>query len=371
MRKSFIRVSLFAAIALTLVMSGLTNFSVQANPVDQAAITAVPATSSGATAAASQSVGPALQAGSQIGATTLTRVDGPDPNVLTIVPTFCRNNPEVPGTKTLTAVCDIPAFQRAYLSDGLRAADQAGLDASWGLVGWDIFLDGQQIDLTSFATYDRDVKVGAKTLKTRNWLIELDNLAPGKHTYKSVFKASKAVTDPVNGKLAPGNYTYEATLNVGVENYAKPCPTAKPASTSAATAGVSTPTPTVVVSTGSGAPAYLGISFVYTSCGVILTSVEPNLAAAKAKLKVDDILLAVNGIPLTTLPGMLPIQPANTAGQTVTYTVARKGVVFDVQVTFSERPTPTPVATDTPTVVTIPTQVNPATTPAPVATKKR
>jgi len=240
-------------------------------------------------------------------------------------------------------VCDVPVFPHAYLTDGIRAVDPAALDAEWGLVSWEVFLDGQAIDLTTFSTYDRDVTVGTRTLKTRNWLIELDNLAPGKHTYRSIFSASQAVSDPINGKLAAGRYTYEAQLNIGIENYARACPKL-PAATSAATAAANQVTTT-------GGPAYAGFAAVPSSCGALIDKVIAGGPAAKANLKAGDLILTVNAIPVTTLPGMSPVLLGSTAGQTVIYSVARGKAVMEVTLTFAEVPsaaTPEAAATQQP-----------------------
>lgn len=71
--------------------------------------------------------------------------------------------------------------------------------------------------------------------------------------------------------------------------------------------------------------------------GLLLVLVEPDSPASRAELLLGDTILALDGIPTTTLDELLGLLRGERVGQTVTATILRGGQVQEVSVTIGER----------------------------------
>ncbi len=112
---------------------------------------------------------------------------------------------------------------------------------------WELYLDGQQVDLDAFGTYDADMPQtglpgrdpGEEVItKLRSWDVVLVNPTAGAHTLRSVLTLSQALDDGFHVTEAG---TYELVVNSTVE---APAPSAMPVT------GGSTPTGTLWVTAG-------------------------------------------------------------------------------------------------------------------------
>jgi S1-C subfamily serine protease len=84
-------------------------------------------------------------------------------------------------------------------------------------------------------------------------------------------------------------------------------------------------------------PGYLGVRFVAAEGGVLVVEVVADSPAADAGLKVGDFLLTVNGEPVEADTVRDAIQ-AQSAGDTLTLGIERRGEPMDVDVTLGEAP---------------------------------
>lgn len=71
--------------------------------------------------------------------------------------------------------------------------------------------------------------------------------------------------------------------------------------------------------------------------GLLLVLVEPDSPASQAELLLGDTILALDGVPTTTLDELLGLLRGERVGQTVTATILRGGQVQEVSVTIGER----------------------------------
>jgi hypothetical protein len=132
-------------------------------------------------------------------------------------PAFSGN----PGAKTTT--CEVPLLPELPIGHGWFAATEAQRDSNWKAMQWELYLNGQQLDLAAFGSYDGDLSQKGLPgqdpnkeiiTKLRSWDVVLANLKPGAHALKSVVRISQEVNDGFGATKAG---TYELVVNFTVK----------------------------------------------------------------------------------------------------------------------------------------------------------
>lgn len=136
---------------------------------------------------------------------------------------FCSaTGGDKPGV--ITEDCTVPALPELAIGHGWITFDEATRDSEWKAFTWELYLDGQAIDLNAFGTFDADFPMTGLPghdpneeviTKLRSWDVLLTNLKPGAHTLRSVIHQSEAVDDGLGGTYPPG--TYELIVNFTIE----------------------------------------------------------------------------------------------------------------------------------------------------------
>ena len=100
---------------------------------------------------------------------------------------FCSNSPEGKGSYTLK--CRAPALASLDVGDIFFYTGEAITSWDWSDLVWELSIDGQEVDLESFGTFDSVVPSMSKTSPVREifkrgtaWNILLTDLEPGHHT---------------------------------------------------------------------------------------------------------------------------------------------------------------------------------------------
>ena len=113
-----------------------------------------------------------------------------------------------PGTATID--CEIPrAVSRLSLGFGWVAKDETTLQANLETIKWELYIDDHQINVDAFESTPKNWPEGPG----REWLIDLVNLTPGKHTLRQLWKSDVPVDDGFD-IYSPG--TYEDIVNFTV-----------------------------------------------------------------------------------------------------------------------------------------------------------
>ena len=100
-----------------------------------------------------------------------------------------------------TGTCVIPAsVKNLWISPGWAEDTQELIEAAWKDSQWEVSLDGHQIDLPAFGTFDFD----KEDKKARTWNVCLSNLSPGKHDMKVHFY--------LENSIERGNHDYTLTF---------------------------------------------------------------------------------------------------------------------------------------------------------------
>jgi hypothetical protein len=160
---------------------------------------------------------PAAQPGDSIGEMSL-RSGGSEglPIWAFCVPAFL--NPGVTTTE-----CNVPALPELAVGHGWWTADEALRDSCWEAMTWELYLDGRQVDLNAFGTFDADLpQTGLPghdpneevITKLRSWDVVVENPTAGAHTLRSVLHLSQQVDDGFHVTEAG---TYELVVNFTVE----------------------------------------------------------------------------------------------------------------------------------------------------------
>ena len=117
-----------------------------------------------------------------------------------------------PGTQTLD--CEVPLTPRMQVEIGWDAKDSTILDSNWDAIEWELHIDDHQINLDKFSrlsdTGRTDLGI---THSSRHWIIDMNNLSPGKHTLRFLWK-SEATIDDGYDVYQPGTYEYVVNLTV-------------------------------------------------------------------------------------------------------------------------------------------------------------
>ena len=74
---------------------------------------------------------------------------------------FCASAFPNPGVTTTE--CTVPPLPELAIGHGCFGADEARRDAMWNVQTWELYLDGQQVDLDAFGTYDADLATPSTT----------------------------------------------------------------------------------------------------------------------------------------------------------------------------------------------------------------
>jgi hypothetical protein len=174
-------------------------------------------------------VKPGGKIGEMIIKTGTVKVQGP-PLWAFCSPAFSSN----PGAKTTT--CEAPPLPELPIGHGWFAATEGLRDSNWKAMQWELYLDGQQLDLTAFGSYDADLPQKGLPgqdpnkeiiTKLRSWDVVLTNLKLSAHTLKSVVRISQDVNDGF-GSAKAGVYELVVNFTVAIPPPTPVPPTATP-----------------------------------------------------------------------------------------------------------------------------------------------
>jgi hypothetical protein len=113
-----------------------------------------------------------------------------------------------PGTSTID--CEIASgISGLAIGAGWGAKDETILESNLETIKWEMYIDGHQISVDAFESSLKNWPDGP----AREWLIDLVNLTPGKHTLRLLWKADVPVDDGFE-IYPPG--TYEDIVNFTV-----------------------------------------------------------------------------------------------------------------------------------------------------------
>lgn len=160
----------------------------------------------------------AAQPGASIGEMPLRSGGSEGPPIWAFcVPAFL--NPGVTTTE-----CAVPPLPELAVGHGWFSADEALRDSNWEAMAWELYLDGQQVDLEAFGTEEGDLPLAPGQpgydpnkeviAKLRSWDVVLVNPTAGAHTLRSVMTLSQ---DADNGFHTMAGGTYELVINFAVE----------------------------------------------------------------------------------------------------------------------------------------------------------
>jgi len=119
--------------------------------------------------------------------------------------TFC--DPAVHGSPTSTRSCraiDYP-IERLFIGDGFATAP-GKLDSAWRTLHWQLWLDGQKIDLPAFGTEDLGPFTGTKVLEERQWKVIIVHPKAGRHTLHEIVR--RAIPGKPSELLQDGTWTF-------------------------------------------------------------------------------------------------------------------------------------------------------------------
>ena len=124
-----------------------------------------------------------VRPGGKIGTMTLAR--GPEQTADDELWRFCR--PVLPkGQHHRT--CFVPHVHRLFIGYGDFERTRRTLDAVWGKLKWDLWLDGRRVDLARFGTSDGTLysfpAAGGKDVILREWNVILADGTTGKHAIR-------------------------------------------------------------------------------------------------------------------------------------------------------------------------------------------
>ena len=152
-----------------------------------------------------------LKPGDKIGDMTVT--EHPNIKKYPDIFTFCIHPPEETEPGSWTMDCDMPFNPTVQFSVGWGAKDLATTDANWNAMAWELYIDGYQIDLEAFGKRNDRYRQGADNIYFRSWVIDLNNITPGSHTVRYLWKSEIPIDDGWN-VYAPGTYEFIANFAV-------------------------------------------------------------------------------------------------------------------------------------------------------------
>lgn len=159
----------------------------------------------------------ALQPGDSVGEMSLRAGGSQGPPIWA----FCAAGFPNPGVTTTE--CTVPPLPEMPIGHGCYGVDEAGRDAMWNAQTWELYLDGQQVNLDAFGTYDADLPLAPGQIgydpneeviaKLRSWDVVLVGPTAGAHTLRSVVHVSQDVD---NGFHTMAAGTYELVVNFAI-----------------------------------------------------------------------------------------------------------------------------------------------------------
>ena len=117
-----------------------------------------------------------------------------------------------------------------------------------------------------------------------------------------------------------------------------------PSTENANSLGFAIPSPTVItvveqlLENGVAKHAFLGVSTSDTADGVLIESVTPGSAAESAGFQQGDVIVAMDGEPVTETADLAGVLRSKVPGDTIVITVERGGQQVDLTATLGERP---------------------------------
>jgi putative serine protease PepD len=93
-----------------------------------------------------------------------------------------------------------------------------------------------------------------------------------------------------------------------------------------------------LISSGKVEHAYLGVSLDANANTARIAGVKPNTPAAKAGLKTGDVVVSLDGTPVSTSDALAASISAHKPGEQITITYRRNGSLHSVQLTLANRP---------------------------------
>jgi hypothetical protein len=92
----------------------------------------------------------------------------------------------------------VPRAPRLFVGYGLFDS-QAKIERTWKASKWEMWIDGQRVDLQAFGTADRSLlkygPAGNKDVVLREWNVTLVDATPGRHTLRYRTREPVGVTD--------------------------------------------------------------------------------------------------------------------------------------------------------------------------------
>ena len=117
-----------------------------------------------------------------------------------------------PGTQTID--CEVPLLPRIQTDFGWGAKDSTTLDSNWSAMTWELYLDGQQINLDEFEQWSRSGRtLAGNPAQGRGWTLDLVDLSPGEHILRLLWRSETPIDDGFD-IYPPG--TYESDVNFTV-----------------------------------------------------------------------------------------------------------------------------------------------------------
>ena len=101
---------------------------------------------------------------------------------------FENCNPIILKPGTYRRSCTIPRVQRILIGYGDFEPTRKALESDWNARKWDLWVDGRQVNLAAFGTYDHTLfgfpAAGGKNVILRRWKVILAGVTSGKHTIR-------------------------------------------------------------------------------------------------------------------------------------------------------------------------------------------
>jgi predicted esterase len=110
----------------------------------------------------------------------------------------------------LSSDCTVPNIPGLTLSTGWAAEDTL-LESSWEAVSTELYIDGYKLDLDEFDWQEMDMPELGSNVKSRSFVLYLENLTPGQHT----FREYTVMENPVDAGFA----VYQAGVYEQVVNF--------------------------------------------------------------------------------------------------------------------------------------------------------
>lgn len=117
----------------------------------------------------------------------------------------------------IVRTCSVPQMAYLFIGYGDFADSTEELDSEWNNEAWELYFDGNPVDLASFGYFDSPL--GTSIL--RSWKIAVENLTPGEHKLRYVIRTLDESREPtdVTWDFAFGNTPPLATSSTEDKTY--------------------------------------------------------------------------------------------------------------------------------------------------------